>query len=141
MKVCVVCDQLVCASSLNRCPTCGRGTCRERAGLCHAAEGEPARILPTRKRGMAESAEAPPPEPELEPEKVEAPPKPPTSPDGSRRADAKPTLSTRRAIATGQKIEVYTYATEPVITAFVIASKGRELARRTWELVEGGIAV
>jgi len=153
MKACVVCDRPVCASSLNRCPTCGRGTCREHAGLCHAAEGEPARILPTRKRGVAEGAEAPPePEPESKPKKVEAPPKPPvekkpkrkkppTSPGGRRRADAKRTLSTRRAIATGQKIEVYTYATEPVITAFVIASRGRELARRTWELVEDGIAV
>jgi len=161
MKTCVVCDQPVCASSLNRCPTCGRGTCREHVGLCHAADGEPARILPTRKRGMAEGAEAPPPEPEQEPEKVEAvrlsahdeaPPKSPvktkpekkkptTPPVGRRAAKAKRTPPTRRAIATGQKIEVYTHAAEPVIHAFVIASGGRELARRTWELVEDGIAV
>ena len=46
MKACVVCDRPVCASSLNRCPTRGRGTCREHVGLCHAAEGEPALILP-----------------------------------------------------------------------------------------------
>jgi hypothetical protein len=154
MKACVVCDRPVCASSLNRCPTCGRGTCREHVGLCHAAEGEPARILPTRERGMAEGAETPPPElePEPEPEKVEAPPKPPveikpkkkkppTPPAGRRRAGAKRTPSTRRAAVTGQKIEVYTHAAEPVIDAFVIASRGRELARRTWELVEDGIAV
>ena len=149
MKACVVCDQPVCASSLNRCPTCGRGTCREHVGLCHAAEGEPVRILP-----------APPPKPEPRPEpaeepkleKVEAPPKPPvekkpkkkkppTPPAGRRRAGAKRTPSTRRATVTGQKIEVYTHAAEPVIDAFVIASRGRELARRTWELVEDGIAV
>jgi hypothetical protein len=147
MKACVVCDQPVCASSLNRCPTCGRSTCREHVGLCHAAEGEPVRILP-----------APPPEPEPRPEpaeepkleKVEAPPKPPvetkpkkkkppTPSAGRRRAGAKRTPSTRRV--TGQKIEVYTHAAEPVIDAFVIASRGRELARRTWELVEDGIAV
>lgn len=36
---------------------------------------------------------------------------------------------------------MYTYATEPVVTAFVIASRGHELATRTWELVEDGIAV
>jgi quinol monooxygenase YgiN len=166
MKACVVCDRPVCASSLNHCPTCGRGTCREHVGLCHAAEGEPARILPTRKRGTAEGAEIPPPktEPRPEPfdfaqdkpvegpEKVEAPPKSltekkpkkkklPTPPAKRRGARAKRTPSTRRVIATGQKIEVYTYSAEPVITAFVIASRGRELARRTWELVEDGIAV
>jgi hypothetical protein len=156
MKACVVCDRPVCASSLNRCPTCGRGTCREHMGLCHAAEGEPARILPT----------VPPPEPrpepaeEPEPEKVKAPPKlpvekkskkkpkPPTPPTSRRPAGAKARNAERRkggrrgrATATGQKIAVYTYATEPVITAFVIASRGRELTRRTWELVEDGIAV
>jgi len=158
MKACVVCDRPVCASSLNRCPTCGRGTCREHVGLCHAAKGEPTRILPTRKRGTAEGAEIPPPETEPRPEpvegpeKVEAPLKPPTekkpkkkklpTPPAKRRgARAKRTPSTRRVIATGQKIEVYTYPAEPVITAFVIASRGRELARRTWELVEDGIAV
>jgi len=158
MKACVVCDQPVCASSLNRCPTCGRGTCREHVGLCHAAEGEPARILPTRKRGIAEGAEAR----EPEPEKVKAvrlsahdkapptspvetkpkkKPKPPTPPARRRGASAKRTPPTRRATATGQKIEVYTYAAEPAVTAFVIASRGRELATRTWELVEDGIAV
>jgi hypothetical protein len=148
MKSCVVCDRPVCASSLNRCPTCGRGTCREHVGLCHAADGEPARILPARKRGMAESAEAPPPEPEPEPEKVETPPKPPVEkkPEKKRKpptppAGAKRTPPPRWAPATGQKIEVYTHATEAVVDAFVIASRGRELARRTWKLVEDGIAV
>ena len=156
MKACVVCNRPVCASSLNRCPTCGRGTCREHVGLCHAAEGEPARILPTRKRGVAEGAEAPPPElrpepaegPKPESEKVEALPKPPVEtkpkkkPTAGRRAvGAKRTPPTRRATATGQKIEVYTHAAEAVIDAFVVASGGRQLARRTWELVEDGIAV
>ncbi len=68
-------------------------------------------------------------------------PKPPTPPAGRRAGEAKHTPPIRRGIATGQKIEVYTHATEPVVTAFVIASGGRELARRTWELVEDGIAV
>jgi hypothetical protein len=141
MKACVVCDRPVCASSLNPCPTCGRGTCREHVGLCHAAEGEPVRILPT----------TPPPEPE--PEKVEAPPtppvekkpekkpKPPTPPAERQATKAKRTPPTRWATATGQKIVVYTHAAEPVVDAFVIASGGRELARRTWQLVEDGIAV
>jgi len=146
MEACVVCDRPVCSSSLNRCPTCGRGTCREHVGLCHAAEGEPARL-----RMEAEEPAAPA-EPEPEPEKVEAPPappvepkpekkKPPPPPAGRRAAEAKRTPPIRQAVATGQKIEVYTYATEPVVNAFVIASGGRELARRTWELVEDGIAV
>jgi hypothetical protein len=154
MKACVVCDRPVCASSLNRCPTCGRGTCREHMGLCHAAEGEPARLRTENGERRTEEAEgptAPPPEPGPEPEKVEAPSKPPveTKPKkkptaGRRAAGAKARNAERRkggrATATGQKIEVYTYATEPVITAFVIASRGRELARRTWKLVEDGIA-
>lgn len=147
MKTCVVCDRPVCASSLNLCPICGRGTCREHVGLCHAAEGEPVRILPT----------TPPPEPE--PEKVEAPPtppvekkpekkpKPPAPPAERQATKAKRTPPAwgggggRWATATGQKIEVYTHAAEPVVDAFVIASGGRELARRTWQLVEDGIAV
>jgi len=147
IKACVVCDRPVCASSLNPCPTCGRGTCREHVGLCHAAEGEPVRILPTT-----------PPEPE--PEKVEAPPTPPVekkpqkkpkppAPPAGRQATRLPksprlrksAASSRRATATGQKIVVYTYAAEPVVDAFVIASGGRELARRTWQLVEDGIVV
>jgi hypothetical protein len=148
MKACVVCDRPVCASSLNPCPTCGRGTCREHVGLCHAAEGEPVRILAIPK---VEVAPAPPPEPE--PEKVEAPPtlpvekkpekkpKPPAPPAEHQAIKAKRTPLLRWATATGQKIEVYTHAAEPVVDAFVIASGGRELARRTWELVEDGIVV
>jgi quinol monooxygenase YgiN len=102
----------------------------------------------------AEEPAAPPaePEPQPEPEKVEAPPappvepkpekkKPPPPPAGRRAAEAKRTPPIRQAVAIGQKIEVYTYATELVVNAFVIASGGRELARRTWELVEDGIAV
>jgi hypothetical protein len=150
MKACVVCDQPVCISSLNQCPTCGRGTCREHVGLCHADEGKPVHILPTAP--PPEPSPEPAEEPKPEPEKVEALPKPavekkpkkkkpPTPPAGRRRAGAKRTPSTRRATAIGQKIEVYTHPAEPVITAFVIASRGRELARRTWELVEDGIAV
>ncbi len=149
IKACVVCDRPVCASSLNRCPTCGRGTCREHVGLCHAAEGEPARILPTRKHGMAEGAEVPPPElkPEPEPEKVEAPPKPPVEKKPKKKKPSPPSARAKRppptrwTPVTGQKIEVYTNAAEPVVTAFVLASGGRELATRTWELVEDGIAV
>ncbi|HID64708.1 MAG TPA: hypothetical protein EYP49_18475 [Anaerolineae bacterium] len=170
MEACVVCGRPVCVRSLNRCPTCGRGTCREHVGLCHAAEGEPARL----EMEAAEEPAAPPPEPRPEtfdaaqdkpveepvlsavegpePEKVEAPPKPsvekkpekkkpPIPPAGRRAARTKRTPPTRRATAAGQKIEVYTNAADPVVTAFVIASRGRELARRTWELVEDGIAV
>jgi len=164
MKACVVCDRPVCASSLNRCPTCGRGTCHEHVGLCHAAEGEPARIPPTAPppEPRPEPVEGPRPEPVEGPEKVEAvrlsahdeappmppvktkpekKPKPSTPPAGRRATGAKRTPPIRRAIAIGQKIEVYTHAAEPVIDAFVIASGGHELARRTWELVEDGIAV
>jgi hypothetical protein len=147
IKACVVCDRPVCASSLNPCPICGRGTCREHVGLCHAAEGEPVRILPT--LSQAEKPTAPP--PELE--KVEAPPtppveknpekkpKPPAPPAERQATKAKRTPPTHWATAIGQKIEVYTHAAEPVVDAFVIASGGRELARRTWQLVEDGIAV
>jgi len=170
IKACVVCDRPVCVSSLNRCPTCGRGTCREHVGLCHAAEGEPARILPIQK--AEEEAEKPTASPEPPPEKVgqekvgqgqekvgqvanlsyekkpEKKPKPPAPPAGRQaaRLPKSPRLrksgaSSRQATATGQKIEVYTHAAEPVIDAFVIASGGRELARRTWQLVEDGIVV
>ena len=47
MTACVVCDRPVRQKSLTRCPECGRGTCREHAGLCHAAEGQPQRRLPS----------------------------------------------------------------------------------------------
>jgi hypothetical protein len=73
--------------------------------------------------------------------KPEKKPKPPTPPAERQAIKAKRTPPLRWATATGQKIEVYTHAAEPVVDAFVIASGGRELARRTWELVEDGIVV
>jgi hypothetical protein len=156
MKACVVCDRPVCASSLNLCPICGRGTCREHMGLCHAAKGEPARILSA--LSQAEKPTAPPPElekveavrlsahgeapptPPVE-KKPEKKPKPPAPPAERQVTKSKRIPPPRRATAIGQRIEVYTHAAEPAIDAFVIASGGRELARRTWQLVEDGIAV
>ena len=58
LSACVVCDRPVCAHSLNRCGECGRGTCREHVGLCHAADGQPAKIVAPSNRPLHPSRAA-----------------------------------------------------------------------------------
>lgn len=145
LSACVVCERPVCVHSLNRCAECGRGTCREHVGLCHAAEGQPVRLVA--------------------PEPV-APPQPTPEPLPEKPSSEKPHLSSLRrkkmererkaleiaaarrsrmweppALVTGAKIEVIIYPREPIVSAAVLSSGNKTIAVRTWSLEEDGVVV
>lgn len=144
MSHCVVCNRPVCGRSLNRCDVCGRGTCREHVGLCHAADGEPVRLV--------EPETAPP--AELSPPPEEPSPEPPKPPEEKRRLSSAKRQAAERARrqtqrrhekarsgVTGQRIQVYIHPSAPAVEAYVFAKGQKEIATRTWELVEDGIVV
>jgi len=113
-------------------------------GLCHAADGEPARLVEAEPPAMAE----PPPPPE---EPLPEPPKPPRERQrlsSARRQAAERALrqtqqrreKARRGV-TGHRIQVFSHPTAPVVEAYVFGKGQKELAARTWELDEEGIGV
>lgn len=140
---CVVCDRPVCRRSLNRCDDCGRGTCREHVGLCHAADGEPARLL---EPETAAPTEEPPPE-----ESLPEPPEPPRerrrlssakrqAAERARRQAQRPAKKARSGV-TGQRIQVFIHPEAPVVETHVFGKGRKEIAIRSWELDEEGIGV
>jgi hypothetical protein len=164
MGRCVVCDRPVCVHSLNRCGTCGRATCREHVGLCHAADGEPARPSPAPSPPQEEAQPSPKPAPPSSAERVElvkaeegkeekakaTPAAPPVSPQRgkkTRKADARATRRTgRRAVKppimpTPYKIEVYVDPQSPVVDGLVLTKGKKQFAVRSWELTDEGIVV
>ncbi len=148
LSACVVCDRPVCAHSLNRCGDCGRGTCREPVGLCHAAEGQPAKIVaPAREEKAAPPEPAPPPAPVQEPEKTHVSSLKRKKMERERQAAAEAAVARRSkvyeslGVATGNKIQVRVDAREPVVMAGVLTAGNKPIAVRTWELVEDGVLV
>ena len=146
VSTCVVCDRPVCAHSLNRCSECGRGTCREHVELCHAAEGQPAKIV------MSTSVTQP--EPAPEPLQVEPKPDKPRLSSLQRkkmereRKAAEEAAAARRkpkyeppTLVTGDRVEVIVYTHEPVVAAAVFSSGRKPFAIREWSLEEDGILV
>jgi len=144
MGRCAVCDRPVCVHSLNRCAECGRGTCREHVGLCHAADGQPTRPAPEQ-----EAEPPPPPEPAPPPvEQVEEKPTPTPAPPPARKKKRRPPArATRRPVKkpprapTPDKIEVYADPSAPVVDAFVLSKGKKQIAVRSWALVDEGVAV
>ncbi|MBP7960542.1 MAG: hypothetical protein KBG20_02460 [Caldilineaceae bacterium] len=143
IQECIVCHQPVCRPSLIKCPTCGRGTCQAHQNLCHAAEGEPAVLVteapaPTPSKSPAPSPKPPSPRPS------KGPPISTKNSDGKDKSSAKaPAIKTPppAPTATGVRIVVDIYETEPTIVAFVLRSKERVLATRAFRLMTEGIAV
>ncbi len=136
VTTCEVCQSSVCRRSLIRCDECGRGTCREHVSLCHAAGGLPQPIEHPSPVASAPLA------PIGEPVSRREPSKPPM--DRRSRAKKGPAAKpTRKAPAplryTNLRLDVQISTSEPVITAFVYKSGGREVAYREWRLVEEGI--
>jgi hypothetical protein len=135
VHTCVVCDAPVCIQSLVGCRTCGRETCQKHADLCHAADGQPQRnttpALPLE------------PEPQV---KVETPevesPKSLSVGGKSKVAQAKKPAKpvARPKIVTAQRIQVEIEMGRAEVRAFAL-KKEREIAVRTWELADDGIAV
>jgi hypothetical protein len=149
MSACVVCDRPVCLHSLNRCGDCGRGTCREHVGLCHAAEGQPAKIVPQEVVAQPEPA----PEPTL-PRAVPEPEQPHMSSLKRKKAERERKAAEEAAAArrrgriyeplprvTGDKLEVIIESREPVVSAAVLSPGHKPIAIRTWSLEEDGILV
>jgi hypothetical protein len=142
MSACAVCDRPVCVPSLNRCGECGRSTCREHVGLCHANEGQPVKIVAqaTKEEIAPEPAPAPVQEPEkphissLKRKKMERE-------AASRAREAQSLFKGYPTAATGYKIEVRVDAREPVVMAGVLTAGNKPIAVRTWELVKDGILV
>jgi len=143
MSRCVVCDRPVCVHSLNRCRICGRATCREHVGLCHATDGQPARLPPPEP-----PKSAPPPPPV---EKVEEKPAPPPTPPRAKKARRKTTARTARRAhrpvkkppraPVPYKIEVYVEPDAPVVNGFVLTKGRKQIAVRSWELTDDGLLV
>jgi hypothetical protein len=123
---CVVCDRPVCQKSLNRCRECGRGTCHQHIGICHAADGQPQRS------GAV----------------VAAPEASPASPAGALTKPKPRKLVARRkssapepAAASGYRVVVQIEKGEPLVVAFVLDKDDQEVAQRQWILMEWGISV
>ena len=141
LQNCVVCARPVCVHSLARCPECQRVTCHEHVNLCHAANGEPQRIQAASPEAAASLEKAAP---------AAAPvPTPHGAELAARRKAAKKrgipkarTTSVKKPVAgpTGDYVDIYFGAAKPLVSAYVMVKK-REIAVRSWELTDGGIAV
>ena len=138
VHTCVVCDAPVCVHSLVLCNSCGRETCQKHPNLCHAADGQPQRIVVT--------AQA---EPQSQP-KAEAP-KPTAAKlpkmnvqTGGKAKTPQPKKPVKPAslpkTPTAQRIQVEVEIGRAEVRAFAL-NKEREIAMRVWELADDGIGV
>ena len=132
VQTCTVCDRPICTHSLVKCAQCQRITCHEHLNECHAADGQPRRretasISPAAEAPIqAESFAG-----QINPRKKE--------PTKEKTVLAKTKVAVPPA-ARGDYIDVYTDPEQEMLFAYVMFKK-RELAERTWELTDNGIAV
>jgi hypothetical protein len=147
MGACAVCGRATCVKSLNHCRVCGRSTCHEHVGLCHAAEGAPASLIPE-DQPTAHVAATPAPRAEarsgLRDRRATSPlpAMPPTlkSPPARQRPAEKPRKETQQKPPPA-RVVVQAGSNEAVITAFVLTSSKRGPAVRSWRLTISGILV
>ena len=131
---CDVCHQPLCVHSRITCPECGRFTCQAHRGMCHADNGKPVDL--TEERPSA-------PEPSPPPKPAKPTRKPSPRRTKPKRKSPRKTKPTRPKLPKGtpkpQRIEVILDL--DVVTAFVLGSRERTIARRTWALIpsDGGI--
>jgi hypothetical protein len=121
---CAVCHEPLCHTSAIKCNECDRVTCRAHRNMCHADQGAPVDLSQAQ------------PEPEVseptEPRPPETKPKPrPQAKPHPRRSAEKP-LAWPRGVPRPQRIEVV--ISDDRITAFLLASREREIASRRWLL-------
>lgn len=134
---CDVCHGPLCRHSRIVCGECGRGTCQEHQGLCHADEGEPVDLT-------AGPEPAQPPEQEVAPSSP-AKAKSQTPARGKRKgkragkSTSAPRPAPRKRFPKPKRIEVV--ADPTAVVAYVLAAKEKTIAVRAWELVpnEGGL--
>jgi hypothetical protein len=145
VKSCAVCDRPVCIHSLQRCSDCGRSTCHEHAGECHADAGQPRRVLveqpvsqepaPTlQATGSVRSSTG-----------VKGKPPGPKQPAKKQASKARlsagfGSLTKARPEVTGDYMDVQAIPAENLIVAWVLVKK-REIATRQWTMTDQGIGV
>jgi hypothetical protein len=135
VKTCAVCARPVCIHSLIQCKQCGKTTCREHTGACHAA-ADPASNPPAQPTAANQPAKS-----ALELSAQDAKGK---APAHRESAIARPAaLKSRLAdpdMVRGDSMEVISDPAENTITA-VIKAKKREVATREWRMTDEGIGV
>ncbi|MCP5100733.1 MAG: hypothetical protein GY943_34725, partial [Chloroflexi bacterium] len=123
---CDVCHDPLCHRSRILCPDCGRFTCQAHQNLCHANDGKPVDL----------SIKSVQPPQKSKPEPPAPKPKPKSKPSRRPQPIRKPKKSTSPRMPKGvpkpQRLEVMVYP--DAIIAFVLASREREIAMRTWTL-------
>ena len=146
VSVCIVCDRPVCVHSLVCCSICQRGTCQEHVNLCHAADGKPERVqiapqLAAAPEKVAADLAAAAVSQEAEPHAASKSRKKQASP--RREKTSKKATPVKKAVPSGpvgDYIEIYSEPGRGLVSAYVMVRK-REIALRTWELTDEGIAV
>jgi hypothetical protein len=148
---CDVCHEPLCRHSRIHCSKCGRGTCRAHVEMCHANEGQPAALT-----AVKTPPKEPEPEARLAPAPKQAPAgkkaaaqraaakKPAATKAGATKAAPKSPVRKKPALPKGipkpQRLEVAFDHSN--VVAYLLASRGREIARRAWHLdPEEGILV
>jgi hypothetical protein len=138
VHTCVVCDAPVCVHSLVLCNSCGRETCQKHPNLCHAADGQPQRIVITSQAELLSQPKTMPPK-----STAAKPPKMNIQTGGKAKAlqpkkTVKPASLPKPPIA--QRIQVEVEPGRAEVRAFAL-HKEREIAMRVWELADDGIRV
>jgi hypothetical protein len=138
----------VCVPSLNRCDKCGRFSCREHVGLCHAAAGEPASLTlaPSPKRREEEPpASLPLPPLPVGAKATQRRDSPPARQKGRKGTGLAPRAALQPVKGTGRlspsKIEVNVEPGAPVVNAFVLTKGAKQVAVRSWVLADQGVIV
>jgi hypothetical protein len=137
---CVVCARPICVHSLTRCKKCGRVICTEHVGECHAADGEPRKIVAGEKKAKETGSAT---------GKKDASPRAESTPrdvvkKSGRKEVAKAKPIQRKIVAPpkplADHVEVYTDPTDGTITAYMMRRQS-ELAVRWWTMTDEGILV
>ncbi len=135
VQTCAVCDRPVCQHSLARCPECRRVTCHAHLNLCHAADGAPLRATAATVEPAAQPEPAAPAARSETPGKGRKPARKPEAPPAKRPPASKVFAGPR-----GDYVDVFFGSARALVSAYVMVKK-REIAVRSWELTEDGIAV
>lgn len=126
---CDVCHEPLCNHSRILCNECGRYTCQAHQNLCHANDGQPVDLT------LQTPPEPAPPPPEPKPKPKPKPPRrsKPKRSQTTRKLKKAPTLPKMpKGVPKPQRLEVVIYP--DAVVAFVLASRERTIAVRTWEL-------
>jgi hypothetical protein len=126
---CSVCHEPLCKSSAIKCPDCGRVTCQAHRTLCHANSGAPVDLT---QPAPEQPAVVEPPEPAPKPKRPQPTRATPRSASKPKTKRANLLANWPKGVPKPQRIEVMIDHNQ--ISAFLFASRDREVARRVWFL-------